>query len=194
MQGWTVSPPPSSAPPSALDCCSKHRRHQHAAAAALWYTCWRKWSPLIPLIPTSVSVVRHVMSSHKKGISNTGNALGIVQRKRPEECVFVPGYGIEMEVRKRGTDVTSSLGCFFLRRKADREPCWLKLTGLSWAAIYLSPRVLFTWNAPSLFFFSSLTSLLSDCFHQCHKITFVLYFWSVFAVFSHQPQCNPASS
>lgn len=133
-----------------------------------------------------------------------------MQRRRLEECVlFFLYWGVVVmihswnlnweEVRRRQTGFTSSLGCcccfFFSQRKANRETCWLKLTGLSWAAIYLSPGFCSLECAFCFFFSHCLHFLTIWLFSSVPQDHFCFSFFSFFLqFFSNKSQFNTASS
>lgn len=145
----------------------------------------------LTLNPTSVSVLRDFMSTNKRGLA----AYETKKKKggRLEECVFIPGVWLRWfclnceEVRRRECDFISSLDCF--ERKANRET--LETTGLSWAAIYLSPGFC---SLECAFCVSFLLNCTSAFISATRSHAFCWVFLSVF-FFSHKSQLfTPGSS
>lgn len=87
---------------------------------------------------------------------------------------------------KRENDFIFSFGCCW-EKKPTRETCWLKLTGLSWAAIYLSPGFCSLECALSVFLLtfiiSATRSLAFGLF--CVKISHTVLSCTLLAPYYH---------
>lgn len=99
-------------------------------------------------------------------------AIRTVRRWEGERGVSPPASAV-FEEESRNRDMLTQINRTF-------PGCYLSVSG-----------VLFTWMR--LLCFSLSTSLLYDCCHQCHSISFVLLL-VCFLLFSHKSQFNTASS